>query len=90
MRACNSTFFGKSLSRFIFAIKSDEKHLPKSGESLFELTDVQGLVAVEVHALKNQFEGTDAHATLLLNGQLELEVQFAHHHVHVHAVECHT
>ena len=50
-------------------------------KSLLELRGVKLVVTVEVHLLENSSQGTDAHSSLLLDGQLELEVQFSDHDV---------
>ena len=87
MRACNSTFFGKNL------YEGDEGrycYLPESCEGLLELRPVQLLIPVDVHALEDTRERTDAHCpALLLEGKLELEVKFSHLHLDTNTVESH-
>lgn len=56
---------------------------------MLELTLVESFVAIEVHASEDNLKGANADATLLLDCQLELEVEFPHHHILVYAVERH-
>ena len=63
--------------------------LPESSKGLLELARVELLVAIEVHASEDDFEGAEANTTLLLDSQLELEVQLADHNVLIHTVEGH-
>ena len=65
------------------------ENLPEGGESLLKLTAIELPVSVEVHSSEDDFESTETDSTLLLNGELELEVQLTHHHVLVHTVEGH-
>ena len=46
--------------------------VPEGSQGLLKLVLVERLVAVEVHAVEHDLEGPNAHAALLLNGELEL------------------
>ena len=50
-------------------------NLPEGSESLFELSNVELLVSIEVHTLEDGCERANADSTTLLDGKLELEVK---------------
>ena len=64
-------------------------YLPECTESLFELTGIKFLIAIEVHALENLLEAAETDTTLLLDCELELQVQLSDLHVQTDTVECH-
>ena len=66
-----------------------KSHLPKGSKGLFELTLVEFVVSIEVHALEYDFERADSNTTLLLDCKLELKVEFADHNILVDSVEGH-
>ena len=43
-------------------------YLPESCKSLFELTAIKLLVAIEIHALEDSLETSKSDSTLLLDG----------------------
>ena len=49
-------------------------YLPESSQSLLEFVLIKLVVAIEVHSLEDDFEGTKSNASLLLDSKLESEV----------------
>ena len=49
-------------------------YLPEGSQGLLELASIKLVVAIEVHSLEDDFEGTKSNASLLLDSKLESEV----------------
>ena len=65
-------------------------NLPESGQRLLELTTIQCLAAIIVHSIEDDLQRPDTNATSLLDSELELEIQFTDHNVHVNTVVGHS
>lgn len=59
------------MRNFIIVGRND---IPEGGEGLLKLTRVKFFVAIEVHSPEDDFQGTEAHTSFLLDCQLESEI----------------
>lgn len=61
----------------------------EGGKSLFELSNIEDLVSIEVHSLEDNVERANTNSTALLDSELEFKVQLTDHNIHVNTVESH-